>query len=326
MSPRWRRALPYLTLPAMMLLTLPLMEASTWTTLTLAGLAMGMIIFMMAAGLGLIFGLMDVLNFAHGAFITFGAYVAASVLAALHASAPGTGWGASLGALALALLAASLVGAVLGYACERIIIAPVYGAHLKQILVTVGVLIVAEQLVPVLWGPVPVAVPRPPVLQGALVLGEVAVEKYRLLAVVLGLAMFGLLQLVLERTRIGLLIRAGVQNREMVQALGYRIQALFVAVFVAGSALASFGGVMWALYHGLITPTLGGEVLILVFIVIIIGGPGSISGTFLAALLVGLLANYVGYLAPKLALGCDILLMVAVLLWRPSGLVPAGEA
>ena len=127
----------------------------------------------------------------------------------------------------------------------------------------------------------------------------------------------------LNRTRVGLLVRAGVENREMVEALGFRIDRLFVGVFMAGSALAAMGGSMWAGYQGLITPAIGGELMILVFIVVIIGGLGSIQGSLLGAILVGLMANYVAFLAPKLSLASNMLLMMAILLWRPFGLKPA---
>ena len=153
-------------------------------------------------------------------------------------------------------------------------------------------------------------------------LGDAAVEKYRLLAVIVGLIIFASLILILTRTKIGLLIRAGVENREMVEALGYRIKQLFIGVFMAGSALAGLGGVMWALYREQVHASMGGELMVLVFIVIIIGGLGSVTGCFIGAILVALVANYAGFLVPKLALVSDILLMVAVLLWRPRGLFP----
>ncbi len=316
--------LPQLIIPVVIIVALPLVGGlSSWVTLTLAGLAMGMMIFMIASGLSLVFGLMDVLNFGHGAFITFGAFVAASVFAPL------AGWTGSesvilnLAALMVAIGCATAVGAILGYLFERIIIAPVYGHHLKQILITMGALIVAEQIIPVIWGPVPVQVPKPLTLQGAFVVGEMAFEKYRLLAVIVGVVLYLALHLALTRSRIGLLIRAGVENREMVEALGYRINALFIGVFVAGSALAALGGAMWAVYNELITAALGNEIMILVFIVVIIGGLGSIQGSLIGALLVGLTANYVAFIEPKLALGSNILLMVIVLLWRPTGLLPA---
>jgi branched-chain amino acid transport system permease protein len=159
-------------------------------------------------------------------------------------------------------------------------------------------------------------------LRGSFLLGDAAIEKYRVMASVIGLAVFVLLVWVLSRTKLGLLIRAGVQDREMVESLGYRIQRLFVGVFAAGSALAGLGGVMWGLYQQTVTPQIGAQVNTLIFIVIIIGGLGSTLGCFVGALMVGLLANYSGFLAPKVALFSNIGLMVAILLWRPQGLYP----
>jgi branched-chain amino acid transport system permease protein len=126
--------------------------------------------------------------------------------------------------------------------------------------------------------------------------------------------------LVLNRTRIGLLIRAGVENRDMVEALGYRVRRLFVAVFAAGSALAGLGGVMWGLYKETLTAAMGGEMMVMIFIVIIIGGLGSVGGCFIGAMLMALVTNYAGFLAPKFALVSTIVLMIAILLWRPAGL------
>ena len=156
-------------------------------------------------------------------------------------------------------------------------------------------------------------------------IGDIAIEKYRLLAVVIGLIVFAALAITLNRTRIGLLIRAGVENGEMVEALGYRIRRLFVGVFVAGSALAGLGGCLWGMYQQGVTPQIGAAVNVLIFIVIIIGGLGSTLGCFVGALLVGLLANYTGFLAPKVAMSSNIGLMVIVLLWRPQGLYPVSN-
>jgi branched-chain amino acid transport system permease protein len=156
-------------------------------------------------------------------------------------------------------------------------------------------------------------------MRGSLYLGDAAVEKYRLIAVVVGVLVFGLLLWTLTRTKIGLLIRAGVQDREMVESLGYRIRVLFIGVFVVGSALAGLGGVMWGLYQQSVTPQMGAQVTVLIFIVLIIGGLGSTTGALIGALLVGLMANYTGFLVPKAALFSNIALMMAVLLWRPQG-------
>ncbi len=320
---RLRQDWPALALaPAVALLALPVMDLPTWIALTAAGAAMGMMLFLMAAGLTLIFGLMDVLNFAHGAFITLGAYVAASVMGALASWVGADDLARNLAALAVAVLAAAAAAGAAGLVFERGIIRRVYGAHLQQILITVGGMIVAEQLILAAWGAQPVQVGKPVTLRGSFVLAGAAVEKYRLVAVALGLLVFAAMQLTLNRTRIGLLVRAGVENREMVEALGYRIRRLFIGVFVAGTALAGIGGVMWAVYQELVTAAVGADMTILVFIVVIIGGLGSVGGCFAGAVLVGLTTNYIGFLAPKLALGSNIALMVLVLLWRPRGLLP----
>jgi branched-chain amino acid transport system permease protein len=233
--------------------------------------------------------------------------------------------GANLAAILPGVLAAMALAAALGWFFERVVVRPVYGDHLKQILVTMGGLIVCEQLIHVVWGPDLIALPRPATLTGAVLIGDAAIERYRLLAVAVGLAVFAVMWLVLNRTKIGLLIRAGVENTEMVESLGYRIRRVFVGVFIAGSALAGLGGIMWAMYQESLTAGMGMQMMVVIFIVIIIGGLGSVGGCFLGALLVGLLANYIGYVAPKLALGSNILLMVLILLWRPRGLYPVGR-
>jgi branched-chain amino acid transport system permease protein len=186
-------------------------------------------------------------------------------------------------------------------------------------------MIVGEELIKAIWGPQSIPLPLPAALRGSVLIGDAAIEKYRIVAVVVGLAIFALIFWVLNRTKVGLLIRAGVQDREMVEALGYRIRRLFVGVFVAGSALAGIGGVLWGLFQQNVIPQIGAQVNILIFIVIIIGGLGSAGGSFVGALLVGLLANYTGFLAPKVALFSNILLMVLVLLWRPQGLYPVAK-
>ena len=309
---------PIALLVAVMLLAVPAVgSTSSWITLTVAGLAMGLIVFVIASGLTLVFGLMDVLNFGHGVFIALGAFVATSVM----------GWGAGLGwngvaGVFAAMLVAMIIAGAVGWAFERVIVRPVYGLHLKQILITMGGMIVGEEIIKVIWGPLQIALPLPDELRGAWYFGDAAIEKYRVLAAAIGLVVFAALVFTLNRTKIGLLIRAGVQDREMVESLGYRIRRLFVGVFVAGSALAGLGGVMWALYQQSVSAQIGAQVNVLLFIVIIIGGLGSTLGCFIGALLVGLMANYTGYLAPKVALFSNIGLMIAVLLWRPQGLYP----
>jgi len=311
-----------LLLPVLALAALPFMGFSTWLTLTVAGAAMGMMLFLMASGLTLVFGLMDVITFAHGAFISLGAYVATDVVAALPNMAARNSWAASVAVLGSAMLAAILVTGLAGLIFEIVIIRRVYGSHLRQILITVGGLIVMQELLVSVWGANPIPVAKPAALQGSIIIAGAAIEIFRIVAVGLGLAVYAGLWLLLSRTRLGLTVRAGVENLEMVEALGFRVKRLFVGVFVAGSALAGIGGVMWGLYQGLVTPAIGPEMMILVFIILIMGGMGSVGGAFVAAILVGLITNYTGFLLPKLALGSNILLMVAVLLWRPRGLFP----
>ncbi|APG07570.1 branched-chain amino acid transport system permease protein [Bradyrhizobium elkanii] len=320
--PKPKRDLAPILLPvALALVTIPLIGSpSTWLTLTAASLAMGMMIFIMASGLTLVFGLMDVLNFGHGAFIAVGAYVATLVLAPFAASMQADSLWMNLAVLAPAALLSMAVSGALGLVVERVLILPVYGQHLKQILMTTGGLIVAEQTLYALWGPQIIPTPLPTSLRGSFILGDVAIAKYRVLAMLIGLAVFIAIQLVLNRTKLGLLIRAGVENREMVEALGYRIRRLFLGVFMTGSALAGLGGVMWALYREQVHASMSDDLTVLIFIVVIIGGLGSIGGCFIGAILVAMVANYGGFLVPKLALVSNILLMVAILMWRPRGL------
>jgi branched-chain amino acid transport system permease protein len=308
-----------LLLPALALAALAFMSFSTWLTLTVAGAAMGMMLFLMASGLTLVFGLMDVITFAHGAFISLGAYVASDVVAALPGMAS---WPASLAVLFVALAAAVLATGAVGLVFEVVIIRRVYGSHLRQILITVGGLIVMQELLVAVWGANPIPIEKPVALQGSIVVAGASIEIFRLVAVALGVAVYGALWLILSRTRLGLTVRAGVENLEMIETLGFRVKRLFVGVFVAGCALAGVGGVMWGVYQGLVTPAIGPEMMILVFIILIMGGMGSVGGAFVAAILVGLTTNYTGFLLPKLALGSNILLMVAILLWRPRGLFP----
>jgi branched-chain amino acid transport system permease protein len=192
---------PLLLVPALALLVLPLIGSpSTWLTLTVAGLAMGMIIFIIASGLTLVFGLMDVLNFGHGVFIALGAFMATTVLGGMGDWTGSPELWRNLVAVGLAMAVAMAVAAALGLAFERFIVRPVYGQHLKQILITMGGMIMGEELIKVIWGPQQIALPLPEALRGALLWGDAALEKYRLLAVVVGLAVFALLAWVLGRT------------------------------------------------------------------------------------------------------------------------------
>jgi len=324
-----RRAAPLLVGAALLLL-LPLgaIEPRAWLTLTVAGLAMGMLIFLVASGLTLIFGLMDVLNFAHGALFSWGAYAGFTLAVALDArrgwaAAPSVGLNALL--LLLAVAAAVAVSFVLGVLLERVIVRPVYGQHLFQILITLGATIVLEEVIRVAWGPNDQVMPVPATFQGSWDVADVVVLRFPAIAIGLGVLVYGAVQWLLTRTRVGLIVRAGVENREMVQVMGHDIHRYFTAVFAAGSGLAGLGGLMWGMFGQSIRPSMGGEQLIFALIVVIIGGLGSVTGSLVGALLVGLAYNYVAFLVPKAAIGVTMGIMVLVLLVRPTGLYGAGK-
>ena len=323
-----RRVAPPLIVIALLLSPLVLIEPRTYLTLTVAGLAMGMLIFLVASGLSLIFGLMDVLNFAHGAVFSWGAYAGFTAAVLLNQR---WGWAASPSVLLNALLllaaiaAAVLVTVVLGIALERVIVRPVYGQHLFQILITLGATIVLEELIRIAWGPNDQVMPVPAALMGSWDVADVIVLRFPAAAIALGLVVYAGAMLVLNRTRVGLIVRAGVENGEMVQVMGHNIHRYFTGVFAAGSALAGVGGLMWAMFSQSVRPSMGGEQLIFAFIVVIIGGLGSVTGSLVGAILVGLSYNYVAFLVPKAAIGVTMALMVIVLLIRPTGLYGAGR-
>jgi len=275
--------------------------------LTINGLATGMLIFLLAAGLTLIFGLMDVLNFAHGGLFAWGAY-------------SGTWIYATTGSFVIGIIGAIITGLILGVATERWIIKPVYGNHIQQILITLGLMLVLSEMLKVVWGPNQISATAPSYLAGSWEIGNVIIIKYRAFIIVVGLLVFLAVQYILKNTKIGLIVRAGVMNKEMVQSLGINIQKVFMLVFMIGAGMAALSGVLLAPYSGVIYAEMGLEFAILAFIVVVIGGMGSFPGSILAAILVGLSGSFMAYYVPDLALAVNMLLMAAVLIFKPSGL------
>ena len=298
-------------------------DTTTYLVLTVAGLTMGMLLFLTASGFTLIFGLMDVLNLAHGAFFSWGAYAGFSTLVLLNA----VGWvetgtvSQSIYSLLIVLAIALAVGAIFGLILEQLLIRGVYGDHLKQILITMGASLIMAEIIRVVWGPNDEVTLVPAALTGSWDLFDVVINKFRAVSIIVGVAVFVAMQLVLKKTKLGIIVRGGVENREMVQAMGYDIQRIFTGVFCAGTALAAMGGAMWSLFKEQIYPDMGSENLIFALIIVIVGGMGSVTGSFLGAIMVGLAFNYVAFLVPKLALGVNILLMVVILLIKPTGLL-----
>ncbi|MGA8816172.1 MAG: branched-chain amino acid ABC transporter permease [Xanthobacteraceae bacterium] len=296
----------------------------------LNGVQLGMLLFLLAAGLTLIFGIMDLVNLAHGSLYMLGAYFAATFAAVTGSFV--------LGAL-LALLATAAAGMVL----EVIAIRPLYGRpHLDHVLGTFGLLLFFNELVRLVWGPAGMTLSLPSeMLRAIQILPGLYYPLYRLVIILVALAVAALLYLVVMRTRLGMLIRAGASNREMVGALGINIKLLYTLVFGLGAALAGFAGLMQA---PILTVQIGmGEnILILAFVVIVIGGIGSIRGAFVAAIIVGLIdtlgraflpdilravlsTNAALTLAPALSSMSIYMLMAAILVIRPEGLFPAAS-
>lgn len=278
--------------------------------LLINGLATGMLIFLLAAGLTLIFGLMDVLNFAHGGLFAWGAFSGVWLYGLTDS-------------FTLGIIGAILTGIVLGFITEKLIITPVYGNHVQQILITLGFMIVLSEMLKVVFGPNQIATKTPPLLAGSWEIGDVIIIKYRLFIIIFGFVIFGIFQFILKRTKIGLIVRAGVMNKEMVQALGINIKRVFLYVFMVGAALAALSGVLMAPYSGVIYAEMGMEFAILAFIVVVIGGMGSFPGSLLAAILVGLAGSFMAYYVPALSLAVNMMLMAIVLIFRPQGLFTA---
>jgi branched-chain amino acid transport system permease protein len=296
----------------------------------LNGVQLGMLLFLLAAGLTLIFGIMDLVNLAHGSLYMLGAYFAAT-------------FAALTGSFVLGAVLALVASLVAGMALEIIAIRPLYGRnHLDQVLGTFGLLLFFNELVRLIWGPAGMTLSLPSeMLKAVEIIPGVYYPIYRLVIILVTLAVAALLYIMVMRTRLGMLIRAGASNREMVGALGVNIKLLYTLVFGLGAALAGFAGLMQA---PILTVQIGmGEnILILAFVVIIIGGIGSIRGAFVASIIVGFIdtigraflpdllrsalsTNAALTLAPALSSMLIYMLMAGILVFRPEGLFPAAN-
>jgi branched-chain amino acid transport system permease protein len=277
------------------------------------GLAYGVLLFLMSAGLSLIFGLMNVVNVAHGSFFMIGAFSALAVM-----RWPGSFWLA----LALSWIPAVAIGIVM----ERVFIRRLYArGHLDQVLLTFGFTFVFVDLIRWLFGADIRELALPDVLSGALDLGGVIVPRYRVFLIAFGGAVALLLWFFLERSRVGAMVRAGVDDAFTATGIGINVPLLFAAVFALGVGLAAVGGAAAAPILGLY-PGMDIEILIPAFIVVVIGGMGSLRGAFVASLFVGLVDTFGKAYFPDLALFLIYLLMVVVLLTRPNGLFGVGKA
>ena len=322
---RWNQELTLAGAGILLLLPLLAIQPKTYLTLTIAGLAMGMLLFLVASGVSIIFGLMDVLNFAHGALFAWGAYVGFSVFQLLMKWVEADSVLQNSAVFLIAMVAAMISVGILGIILERVVVRRVYGNHLFQILITFGATIVLVELIRVFWGPNDEVTTVPLTFSGNWDIMDVIVSRYRIICIFLGAIVYGVIQLILKKTKLGTIVRAGVEDRDMVQAMGHNIYLLFTGVFAVGAGLAALGGVAMSIFSLQVYPDMGGTYLHFAFIVVIIGGLGSVTGSLVGALIVGLSYNYVAYLVPWAAAGVNVLIMIIILLIRPTGLFQAGK-
>lgn len=282
------------------------MEFSALAVQVLAGLTYGMLLFMISVGLSVIFGLMGIVNLAHGVFFVLGAYIAFSVL----------GGGANF---LVALILAMLAMAVLGLFVERLLLFRSYGDELGQVLLTFGLAFIIADVIGLIWGSRLQSLPTPSLLDFSVSAGGVTFPAYRIAVVLVGCLLAVLLWYLESRTRLGAIIRAGVDDREMVAALGINVTLVFAGVFAFGAALAGLGGVLGGPVLGMY-PDMGFEILVLSLIVVVLGGLGTWKGAFVGGILVGMVEIFGQAYFPSLSLVIVFLLMAGVLLVRPAGL------
>ena len=283
------------------------MDFPTFLIQVLNGVQYGFTLFLVASGLTLIFGIMGIINLAHGAFYMLGAYVVWWLFGATDS-----------------LLAAVAIGLplmiVFGYAIERLFIAFLYERdHLYQVLLTYGLILILNDMQKILWGSDFYSVPVPELLAGSIPMGNQDYPVYRLFVILVCLIVAAGMYVVIGRTKLGMMIRAGAANREMSQALGIDTPKVFAVVFSLGVALAAFSGMIDAPLSS-VYPGMGDFILIVSFVVIVIGGIGSVKGAFVGAMLVGLVDTFGKILVPGFAAMSIYALMALVLLWRPQGL------
>ncbi|GAC1323781.1 MAG: branched-chain amino acid ABC transporter permease [Chloroflexota bacterium] len=293
---------------------------TTFISLTIHGVAVAASLFMVAAGLSLIFGLMGVMNFAHGSFFLWGAY---SWLAVFNRT--GNFW--------IALIAATLTGGALGLITERVFMRPLYRRPLQQILATLGIGLVLNQVVIAVWGQNPQPIYSIAGLDSTVRAGGIIIPSYHIFMIGIGSFILLAVWCLLHYTRVGLIVRAGVENPIMVGALGINVGRIFLAVFALGASLAALGGAVYGPIQNAVTADMGQSTLLLAIIVVVLGGLGSYVGSAIGALLIGLAQEYVPYYAlqilpqgstvspASLTSLASLFLLVVVLLIRPQGLM-----
>lgn len=284
------------------------MDLTTFLIQTLNGVQYGFLLFLVASGLTLIFGIMGIINLAHGAFYMLGAYLVYWLFGYTDN-------------LFIAILLGLPIMLALGFLIERLAISFLYKRdHLYQVLLTYGLILIFNELQKIIWGTDFYSVPVPEVLGGAVPLTETQVYPvYRLFISLVCMVIAAGMYFVIGRTKLGMMIRAGASNREMAQALGIDIGRVFAIVFSLGAALAAFAGMVGAPVSS-VYPGMGDQILIISFVVVVIGGIGSVKGAFVGAMVIGLADTFGQVLLPEFASVVVYAVMAVVLLWRPQGL------
>jgi len=286
---------------------------STLILILITGVGLGALYFLVASGLSLIYGLMHVLNFAHGAFLTFGAFLGFEIARRIGSD---TWW-----AFAVSVVIGGAVGALFATLTELALIRPLYERHIEQVLVTVGLALAAVALFEGIWGSDPIYISAPPWMnETTSVFGALVPNTYWVLMAAATLLLISLV-VFLRFTRFGMIIRAGVENRKMVTALGIDVRKAFTLVFAIGGSAAGVGGVLASHYTGYVSAHLGSTLLIFAFIVTVIGGLGSLTGAAIASVLVAVLQQFANYYLGGTGDLIVVVALAAVLLVRPAGLL-----
>ncbi len=282
------------------------MTAEFWITQAFNGLSYGALLFLLASGLSLIFGVMRIVNLAHGSYFMLGGYVGLSVV-----------W--RTGSFTAALVAGAVAIALIGIGMERLFLRRLSGQTLGQVLMTIGFALMFQDLALLIWGGDPYTIPLPAALQGIVTAGALRFPTYRIFIIVVATLVGAALWIVLDRTRVGAMIRAAVDDREMAQGVGIHVPVVSLGVFALGAALAALGGVIGGGFLG-VYPGADFEVLPYAFVVVIVGGLGSLPGAMVGSLLVGLLDNFGKALFPELSYFTLFAPMALILALRPTGL------
>ncbi len=280
---------------------------NTLLILIIYGISLGMLYFLLSSGLSLIFGLMKVLNFAHGSLFMWGAYIGYTVFKYTNS-------------FILGILIATIVVGIMGLLMERFLIKPLGNNHMYQLLLTFGLINVLNEIVKIIWGAKVIPASKPQWLSDSVHIFGNVLPTYRIFIMIAGVMVLIMISLILSKTKLGMIIRAGIERPNMVRALGIDVSKIFTIVFIIGAMLAGLGGAIAGPFLSLY-PELGVDQIFYALVIVVIGGLGSFIGSAVGGLVVGLTQSIVGYYYPALSMLITILLMLVILIVKPEGLV-----